>query len=518
MAVDLLVRMMSPRAAADDERMWGDSSGLINTGSGMRVTYETAMRISAYFACLRVLGETVLSTPLSVYRRLPNGDRELASDSHLYRLLHDDEPNETQTSGEWMETHTIATAARGTSYSRIRPGPDGPVSSLEYTPYERVTPERLPNGLLRYRHRPETGPEEIVSAERMFRLPGISDNGVTGLGVLEYARESLGISLALQRYASRSFAQGVRTSGVLETAGDLSDEAYARLRRDWTATYEGANNTGKTVILENGLTYKGISMTNDDAQMLGSEQWQVVDVARWFRMPLIMIQEHEKSTSWGSGVEHQQIGFVMFTMLPWFMRWERRLNKQLVRPLYGSEYFCEFTIENLLRGDMKSRVDAYNKAINDGWLTRNEVRRRENLNAGPAPLDEFLQPAYLGVAGESDEADGNAGKPPGGEVDPRLRSLASVMVGQIVRKETEAIRKAAVRFADDGIGWQEWAGEFYGQLAEDLSERQLLPAPLASEYVERQKAALLERGAAVAESRAEDRADDLLRLVLEAGK
>jgi HK97 family phage portal protein len=156
------------------------------------------------------------------------------------------------------------------------------------------------------------------------------------------------------------------------------------LRNQWNEVYAGSANAGKVVILEEGMTFAGVSMTNTDAQMLASEQWQVADVARWFRMPLIMIQEYANSTNWGTGIEQTQIGFVVFTMLPWFIRWERRVNKELIAPL-GGDYFAEFTMENLLRGDVRTRFEAYQIAAggNAPWMHRNEIRKRENLNAWP---------------------------------------------------------------------------------------------------------------------------------------
>lgn len=519
-----IVNLLRPDigAYAPDDDYWYSAPGGGMSAAGLAVTPETAMKISAFFACVRVLGETVLSAPLKVYRRLPNGDREEAPEHPLWPILHGDDPNDVQTSSEWLETHTVHTAMRGTSYSEIKPGDRGPITTVEYVHPDRVELERLPSGVLRYKVREDNGRQRIVSAERMFRLPGLSGNGVTGLSVLAHARESLGISLALQQYAGRSFSNGVRTSGVLEMPGSLKDaDKVERLRRQWQDVYAGSQNTGKTIILEDGLTYKQVSMSNEDAQMLASEQWQVTDIARWFRVPLIMIQEHEKSTSWGTGVEQQQIGFVVFTMLPWFIRIEKRIKKQLIQPL-GGDYFCEFTIESLLRGDIKSRFEAYQIAAggNAPFMNRNEIRRRENLNKGPSELDDFLQPMNMGTAGQEPAPRGAVGRTPAAQLeastDPRLRGYAEVLVRQVVRKESEAVRKAAVRFADDGAGWSSWVSEFYEGIAGDLDERRLLPADVASAYASRQREALLQGGAAVAEANEEAKAGELLGLVLEA--
>lgn len=527
MSMDLLVRLFNPGIEAQGyspiDDYWYQPVGM-QSGAGIMVTPETAMRISAFFACLRVIGETVLTAPLKVYRRLPNGDREEAPEHPLWPILHGDDPNDDQTSAEWRETHTIHTAMRGTSWSEIRPGSRGPISELAYIHPDRVKVERLSSGMLRYKVMDEnSGIEQVWAADRLFRFPGLSSNGVTGVSVLEHARESLGISLALQQYAGRSFNNGVRTSGVLESPGALKDqETVERLRRQWQDTYGGSANAGKTVILEQGMVYKQVSMSNEDAQMLASEQWQVADIARWFRMPLIMIQEHEKSTSWGTGVEHQQIGFVVFTMLPWFIRLEKRVNKQLIAPL-GGDYYAEFMVESLLRGDIKTMYEAFQIAAggNAPWMTRNEIRRKLNMNRGGEELDEYLQPANMGVAGQDTSPPAPSPSPRRGGLpsdaaaaDPRLRTYARVLAGQIVRKESKAIEALARKHADDGAGWERELGEFYGELVEDLSGRCQVEPSVARGYAERWRGRLMEGGAGAAEGWESAKSEELLGLML----
>jgi len=527
----LLDRFIPRIGAVDDDNGWASSNPIDDywygprggmSPAGMLVTQETALKISAFFACIKVLAETVHSAPLPIYRRLPNGDREAAPEHPLYRMLHDDEPNEYQTSGEWLETHTAHTAMRGTSYSRIRPGRRGPFDHFEYLHPDCVMPERLPSGEIRYKVTYEPGRTERVPAEEMFRFPGLGFNGVTGQSILETARNSLGISLALQNYAGGAFAHGVRNSGVLQHPGKFKDQAAAdRLRSQWSEVYAGSGNAGKTVILEEGMTYLGVSMNHADAQMLESEQWQVTDVARWFRMPLIMIQEHEKNTSWGAGVEQQQIGFLVFTMLPWFVRWERRVNKELVRP-FGPGYFAEFTIENLLRANVKERFEAYNIAAggNAPWLTRNEIRKFENRNAGPAELDDFLQPLNMGVAGQPPpQPRGTVGRQQAQlatGVDPRMKGYAGVLAAQLVHKETTAMQRIAKRHADDGAAWSAEVTSFYQEFGEQLSRDCYIQPEEAHRFATEARDRWLGAGIGGIETAQLQRTEALLGLMLEA--
>jgi phage portal protein BeeE len=153
--------------------------------------------------------------PLTVYRKLPNGDREEAPEHPLYPVLHGDDVNDEQTSAEWRETHTIHTALRGTSYSEVIAGNRGPIIESQLPAARRRAAEKLPSGQLRYNVRRDNGVWENLMPDQLFRLPGIGFNGITGQSVLEVARDSLGISLALQQYAGSSFKNGARNSGVL---------------------------------------------------------------------------------------------------------------------------------------------------------------------------------------------------------------------------------------------------------------------------------------------------------------
>lgn len=518
--------LMASYGSWTDERWWNNAG--VTTNTGISVSAETALKVGAYYACLKVIGETVLSAPCPIYRKLPNGDRELATEHPVWPILHGDDPNDIQTSGEWLETHTVITAHRGTSYSLVEPGNRGPITHMEYQAYEDVNLTRLPSGVLVYKIRnPLTGASDDYNADEVFRFPGLSINGITGLSVLDHARESLGISLALQNHAGSTFRQGLRTSGVLEYPNTFKDQAAAdRLRAQWNEVYAGSANAGKTIILENGMTYKQMDLTNEDIQMLGSEQFQVTDIARWFRMPLVMIGEQAGVSNFGTGVEQYMIGFVWGTMLPWFIRLEKRINKQLIEPLNSKpgEYYAEFNIEGLLRGDVKSRFEAYQIAVggNGPWMNRQEVRRRENLNKGPAELEEFLQPMNMNTAGQPPTPRGTVGRPaalltdPDAiKADPRYRGYAAAVARQLVVKETKRIAAEAKRHADDGEGFAAAITTFYGEMAGDLAERAYLPAGMAQRYADgaRERALL---GVKDAESWQDGKVDELLGLMLSA--
>lgn len=524
MAIELLDRLLGPLAQdgglasyPPDHDYWYQPRG-IASGTGAMVTPESAMRVSTVFACVKVIAETMGSVNWQVFRRLGDGRKERAPGHPLYRLLHD-APNPEMTAVEFKEMEAGHVALRGNSYARIRPGARGPVSSLWPLHPDRVRKDRLPDGSRRYRVRDDaSGREEVLLADEVYHVMGPSADGLTGVSVLEAARESIGLAIAQQQYGARSFGNGVRPSGVLKHPGALKEESARNLRRQFDSEFGGFANSGKTIMLEEGMEWQQVGMTSEDAQFLDTFKFTVPELARFFRMPLIMIQEQEKSTSWGTGVEQQQIGFVMFTMLPYFTKFEQKANKDLV---VGDGFFSEFLTESLLRGDIKSRFEAYNMAINGGWMNRSEVRIRENLNPGPPELEQFLQPGNMNPAGSFPAS----AKPAGQQAllaspsaaaasDPRARLLAREAAGRIVRKEQAAIEKAARRYADDGPGWEKWLGEFYREVAEELTEHMYVEPEAAQRYAGRHRDDIMFAGARISEAWGDEAAGELTELLL----
>jgi len=359
------------------------------------------MRASAVYACVKVLAETIASLPLIVYRRLPNGGKERALEHPQYRLLHD-QPNGWQTSFEWREMTQGHVTLRGMAYSEIIPGPRGAVEELIPLHPDRVEPKRLENGSLIYIHRPENGKERRLTQEEVFVLRGLSSDGIKGLSPIEHARESIGLSLATEGYGARFFQNDARPGGVLESPNKLDESAYKNLKTSWAEAYSGVANSHKPAILEQGLTWKQMGMTSEDAQFLETRKFQLSEIARIFRVPPHMIGDLERSTN--NNIEHQSIEFVVHTIRPWLVRWEQAITRDLL--IGAGEYFAEFLVDGLLRGDFKTRSEGYASAVTTGWMTPNEVREKENLN----PIeggDELMKPLNMAPGGEPPKKDNN---------------------------------------------------------------------------------------------------------------
>jgi len=383
-----------------DDRYYANYASY-GTASGQNVSPELAMRLAAVYACVRVCAETIASLPLIVYRRLPDGGKERATDHPLYEVLHD-RPNQWQTSLEWVEMNQAHQELRGNSFNIIQSGPRGAIDALIPIHPDRVQVFRLPNGRLRYQVRDwYTGELQNYAQEEIFHLRGMSSDGMLGMSTVSLARETIGVGLAQQEYAARFLENDAQPRGVLEHPQTMSEEAYKRAKKSFQESQTGANRH-KTAILEEGMKYTAIALNNKDSQFLEAREFTRAEIASLFRVPPHKIGDLTKATF--SNIEQQSIEFATDCVRPRAVRWEKRINIDLIDPLDldTDEYFCEFLLDGLLRGDMKSRYQSYMQGRNAGFLSVNDIRRMENLNPIGADGDEYLRPLNMVPAGTAD--------------------------------------------------------------------------------------------------------------------
>ena len=364
----------------------------------MRVSPDSALRLASVYACVRVLSETMASLPLVVYQRRADGGKDKITDHWLYRLLAN-RPNRFQNPFEWREMLQGHLALRGNAYNQIITNAKGEVVELMPLHPDRIRLELLPSGEYRYRFTDRFGTESILPRGEVWHLRGLSSDGLMGMSPIELARESLGMALAAQDYGARFFANDAKpTGGWIEFPGSFKDsEAKKVFRESYQQAQSGANR-GKVLVLENGMKFHEVGVTNKDAQFLELRKFQITDVARLFRVPPHMIGDLDRATF--SNIEQQSLEFVMHTMTPWAERWEASIESDLL--LEGDDIEVEFDFANLMRGDAASRASYYQSGIQNGWLTRNEARIAENLNPLEG-LDEPLRP--LNMVEESNAED-----------------------------------------------------------------------------------------------------------------
>lgn len=480
----LLTRIYAGDIAApppwDDS--WYGQAGM-QSSAGIAVTPDSALQISAVWACTRLIAETLASLPLVTYHRLDNGGKERARNHPLYDVLHD-RPNRWQSRFEFVEMLTGHAALRGFGIARRVAGDRGYVDELIPIHPDRVFRERIAGGDYRFRVTLPNGTEEVLIRDEVFELRGFGTDGMNPISPIEVARNSLGIALALDATAGSMFRNGVRISGTLEHPKELSDKARGNLRKAIAEQHSGAQNAGGFLLLEDGLHWQQIGMTNTDAEFLASRKFSVAEIARWFRCPPHKIGDLERSTN--NNIETQSLEFVTDTIVPWATRWEQAILRQLIiAPQY---YYAKFVIDGLLRGDIKSRYEAYAQGRQWGWLCADDIREKEDMNPLPNGAgQEYLVPLNMHPAGTARPDAASAA------VKAQLRMLASDAGGRVVRKEIAAMGKLAEKATGDE--WRSGVEAFYREHADFVAKTLRIADHVARSYCARQRDDLLVRGA-----------------------
>jgi HK97 family phage portal protein len=366
------------------------------SGSGVNVTQSAALSVSAVYACVRVIAETLASVPISIYQRSDQG-RQPAPTHPLYDLLHD-EPNEWQTALEFVELMQAICLLRGNAFAYINRATN-PVSGktfvAELLPLhpDRVEMVVNPGWQISYKIRLDPardGEVREVPRTSIFHLRGISyGNGFLGVSPLAAARETFGLAIAAQTAHASMFANGVRLSGVLKHPGQLDEPAIKQLKTQWEESFGGVGKTAKTAVLEEGMDFEPISMSAADAQLLESRKFSRSEIAALFRVPPHMIGDLERATF--SNIEQQGIDFVRHCLMPWARRWEQAIRRDLIDKT--STYYAKFNLDALMRGDLKSRYEAYATARMNGWLSANDIRELEDMNPIGPQGNVYWQPS-----------------------------------------------------------------------------------------------------------------------------
>lgn len=499
--MDLLTSLIRPRAASSIEEMILSSVPTLSL-AGTRVTSETALRISAVWACTRLIANSLASIPVITYRRRADGGKERAEDHPLYDVLHR-QSNHTLSAFELKRLLTMRALLQGNGYARILPGPRGPVDRLVPL-LGQVEVEQVDEDRVRYRVYQPGRAERVLNDDEVFHLRGLSWDGLTGVSVIEYARESMGLALATESHGARQFSQGASLSGILSHPGKLTNKAAQGIRADWEAQHNGLHNAHSVAVFAEGIQFTPTSMSNQDAQFLATREFQVADIARWFGVDLTLIQENTKATSWGSGIEQLLQAFVAFTLLPWARLWEEAIARDLI--LAPQVYFAEYQLNSLVRGDLKTRMESYEIAIRSGIKSRNEIRKLENDNPVPG-LDGYDKPLNIGDA-TSPTSTAPASR------SAHYRRLVEETAVRVVRKEVSALGRAAKR-AESAEEWAVAVEEFYGDHGRYVAEALAIPASRAELYATAQQLTLLERGPAAVADWLPGRAEALIKLVLE---
>lgn len=349
------------------------------TDSGRPIGERSALRIAAVMACVRILSQTIATLPFSIYRRLPGGAREPAPEHRLYDLLHN-QPNADMSAVDFWQVMVAWMLLRGVGYAEMDMI-GGRLVALDplYVPnvsWKGYGAQRV------YRYTdPETSKAREVPASRMWKLVAFTLTGREGISPIAYGASVLGNASAADHAASSLFANGMSASGFVTTNPGqwLTPDQREKMRGHLDEFAYSAANARKSFILEGGMGYQALSMNAVDAQMLQSRQFSIEEICRWFGVPPTLVGHGEKASNWGTGLEQQNIAFLTYSLTPWLRRIEQSVRRALIPSSEKLTYFGEFNVAGLLRADMKSRYESFSVGVNNGILTRDDVRRAENM-------------------------------------------------------------------------------------------------------------------------------------------
>ena len=387
----------------------------VKSHSGSVVTHKSALQVAAVFACVSLISGAIASIPLKVYQRKANGIRE-ESDNHPLLLKLCLEPSPMVTALVFWETLITDMLLDGNAYAVIDRDLNGRVRRLIYVNPASVN-VRLVEGDLSYIVAISPDREQLPRATKndiafvgfypsdILHFPGVGWNGKTGMSVIKSAAlSSVGNALSADQFTGLYFKQGISSPGYLKFPQKLTKEQFEMMREYWKSHVVGADQAHLPPIITEGGEFMPMKIKADDVQLLETRKFQVLDIARIFGVPPHMIGAQETTTSWGTGIEQQSIGFVRYTLRPHLTRIEQELNRKLFR---NHQYFSEFDVNALLRGDIKARNEAHQIALggnqNPGWKTVNEIRREENLK--PIINGDTLYQPLTGETSENVQTD-----------------------------------------------------------------------------------------------------------------
>ena len=355
--------------------------------SGRKVNEHSAMQMTAVYACVRILSESIASLPVHLYQYESEGNKAKAVKHPLYRILHD-EPNPEMTSFVFRETLMTHLLLWGNAYAQIIRNGKGEIIGLYPLMPNRMTVDRDSNGQIIYQYQMQdsdahTGKSGSVTLRpsEVLHVPGLGFDGLVGYSPIAMAKNAIGLSIATEEYGAKFFANGATPGGILEFPGTVKNPES--IRESWNKGFSGSN-AHKVAILEEGMKYTPISISPEQAQFLETRKFQIDEIARIFRVPPHMVGDLEKSSF--SNIEQQSLEFVKYTLEPWIIRWEQSLNRALLTEKEKPDYFVKFNVDGLLRGDYQSRMNGYAIARQNGWMSANDIRSLEQLDLIPDEL------------------------------------------------------------------------------------------------------------------------------------
>lgn len=361
--------------------------------SGVQITPSNSMQITTVYQCVKVLAESIGMLPLSIF--IEEGSQRTKDTKHALHRLFKVGPNDYMTAQEWKELVIAHLCLRGNHYSYVNRVAGKIVEILPLAP-GAVSPKLGDDYTVSYDITFKNGTTENVSAAEILHIKTVSTDGLIGLSPISQNVNALGLAKATEKHGSSLFKNGAKPFGGLKTQGNLKDEQYNRLKAS-LENYQGADNGFKPLILEGGLEWVQVAITPEDAQYLETRKFQRSEICGIYRVPPHMIGDLERATF--SNIEHQGLEFVTHTLMPYLTRIENRILFTLFTRSEQANRYAKFNVNALLRGDMKARAEFYTKMVQNGAMSPNEIREKEDMNPREGG-DVFLTPLNMAVNGK----------------------------------------------------------------------------------------------------------------------
>jgi HK97 family phage portal protein len=337
---------------------------------------DGALQVSAVWSSVELLTDNLASLPIFVYERASGADghKNLARDTSLWTLLHET-PNNRHTPMELWQYLTLNYILRGNAYAKLTRNTAGEVISIIPLASDQVEVEVLQDQSIIYKYYYE-GKVAIYAPDSMFHWRD-KGNGVVGMSRLDYMRSTVNVAVGAQNHTANVFRKSAKRPGVFMIDKLLTEEQRASIRKNYKGLVEG--NDDDLLVLEAGAKFEPLNMTPADVQLLQTRKFSVEDIARWFGIPSAMINDTEKTTTWGTGIDSLIQGFYKFRLRPMLESLEQAIERRILTPAQRRRYTVEFSLDAILRGSLKERLEIGSQAVQNGLMTRNEWRQYENL-------------------------------------------------------------------------------------------------------------------------------------------
>lgn len=454
---DMLVRTRASQMAEKNARA-ARTDGRQRSYSEEMITPEISLTVSAVLAAFTILTEDLSSLPLILYEQRGR-NKFRARQSMYYRLMHD-KPNSEHTSMVFREFMLGHMLGWGNFYGQPIFDKRGDVVEIWPLRPDRMEVKRF-EGERIYIYRTSDGKQRIFLSDEILHIPAFGFDGLIGYSRIALARNAIGLAISTEKFGSKFFSNGAQPGIIYKHPGELGDDAYEHLKESLDER-KGAENAHSPIILEEGMSIEKLGIDPDDAQFLETRKFQVSEVARIFRVPPHMIGDVEKSTSWGTGIDSQEQGYVNHTLRPWAIRIDQYLNISLLPQDQQEVFYYEHLMDALLRGDIQTRYQAYVSAINTGFMSRNEARERENLNPRKG-LDAMLQPMNMTTVTTSTTGGGTPADGSEEESANALEPLWHAAVMRVLTREKNDVLGASKRWQARGQqeAYERWLESFY---------------------------------------------------------